>query len=63
MNTYAYTCIPGPMGRPSREQQALDALLRRVNCNDRREPPDREIEEYTLRTRRLAAITYLGSVL
>jgi len=40
----------------------MQALLRRVNCNDRREP-DTEVEEATLKARQLAAITYLSAVL
>ncbi|GGN91160.1 hypothetical protein GCM10011579_087750 [Streptomyces albiflavescens] len=59
MNTYEYPLFPG---RPGKEQDALEELLRRVNCNDRREP-SREAEEYTRRTRRLAAVTILGAVL
>ncbi|MGW3496341.1 hypothetical protein [Streptomyces sp. NPDC001020] len=48
------------LGRRAREEEALQALLRRVNCNDRREP-DREAEEILMRTRRLAAVTYLSA--
>ncbi|WP_030191566.1 hypothetical protein [Streptomyces violaceorubidus] len=60
MHAYEYPLFPGRLGR---EEEALHELLRRVNCNDRREPRDGEAEEYTLRTRRLAAVTYLGAVL
>ncbi|MEU6292507.1 hypothetical protein [Streptomyces sp. NPDC046988] len=60
MNAYEYPHFPG---RPSKEEEALHALLRRVNCNDIREPQDGEAQEYALRTRRLAAVTYLSAVL
>jgi hypothetical protein len=59
MNTYEYPLFPGRLGK---EQEALDELLRRVNHNDRREP-DRQAEEYTRKTRQLAAITFLSAVL
>ncbi|WP_331737530.1 hypothetical protein [Streptomyces sp. NBC_00019] len=59
MNTYEYPLFPGRLGK---EQEALQELLRRVNCNDRREP-DRQVEEYTRKTRQLAAITFLSAVL
>ncbi|MDR3081606.1 MAG: hypothetical protein LBV60_11890 [Streptomyces sp.] len=52
----------GGFVRRSREEEALQALLRQVNCNDRREP-DPEAEETLMRTRRLAAVTYLSAVL
>ncbi|MGW0298802.1 hypothetical protein ACWDYK_19120 [Streptomyces anthocyanicus] len=43
------------------DAEALQALLRRVNCNDRRErEPDTEVEEATLKARRLAAVAYLS---
>ncbi|MFJ3672582.1 hypothetical protein ACIPSE_39600 [Streptomyces sp. NPDC090106] len=59
MNTYEYPLFPGRLGK---EQEAMAELLRRVNCNDRREP-DRQAEEHTRRTRRLAAVTFLSAVL
>lgn len=59
MNSYEYSLFPG---RPGKEQEALEELLRRVNCNDRRKP-DREAEEYARRTRRLAAVTFVSAVL
>ncbi|WP_399895930.1 hypothetical protein ACGH7X_40365 [Streptomyces sp. BBFR51] len=45
-----------------RDAEAMQALLRRVNCNDRREP-DTKVEEATLKARQLAAIAYLSAVL
>jgi hypothetical protein len=59
MNTYEHPLFPGCLGK---EQEALEELLRRVNCNDRREP-DRQVEEYTRKTRQLAAITFLSAAL
>ncbi|MFF4354461.1 hypothetical protein [Streptomyces sp. NPDC001530] len=59
MNAYEDPLFPG---RLSKEQEAIEELLRRVNCNDRREA-DREAEEYTRRTHRLAAVTFLSAVL
>ncbi|MFI6488833.1 hypothetical protein [Streptomyces sp. NPDC050564] len=59
MNAYEYPFFPGRLGK---EQEALEELLRRVNCNDRREP-DREPEEYTRKARRLAAVTFLSALL
>ncbi|MFI7386605.1 hypothetical protein [Streptomyces sp. NPDC049813] len=49
-------------GRPSREQQALDDLLARVNCTDRRAPAKETaaIEETLRRSRVLSAVTCLG---
>ncbi|WP_372346834.1 hypothetical protein [Streptomyces sp. KL116D] len=51
--------------RLSKEQEALQDLLDRVNCNDRREPDAerRETEEYTAKTLRQMAATYLGAFL
>ncbi|MGV9915447.1 hypothetical protein ACWEWD_36080 [Streptomyces tendae] len=60
MNAYEYSPFPG---RPSKEEQALQDMLRRVNCNDRREPQDDEARQYALRTSRLAAVAYLSAAL
>ncbi|MCQ4207967.1 hypothetical protein [Streptomyces longispororuber] len=59
MNTIRYPLFAGPL---SKEQQAMEELHRRVNCNDRREQP-REAEEYARKARQLAAVTFLGAVL
>ncbi|WLW58135.1 hypothetical protein [Streptomyces sp. YU58] len=64
MNAYDRPRLPGR--RPSREQETLEQLLRRVNCNDRREPDretSREAEKYTERAHQLAAVTFLGAFL
>ncbi|GHB13852.1 hypothetical protein GCM10010330_79620 [Streptomyces tendae] len=42
-----------------RDAEAMQALLDRVNCNDRREH-DTQIEEATLKARQLAAVTYVS---
>ncbi|MEV5607480.1 hypothetical protein [Streptomyces sp. NPDC052225] len=57
---YAYPYPPR-----SKEQAALQDLLGRVNCNDRREPDGdaRAAEEYTARTLRQVALTYLSAFL
>ncbi|WP_320782892.1 hypothetical protein [Streptomyces sp. CRN 30] len=60
MNSYESPLFPGRLGK---EEEALHELLRRVNCNDRREVQDHEAAEYALRTRRLAAVTWLSAVL
>ncbi|WP_338704280.1 hypothetical protein V2W30_40930 (plasmid) [Streptomyces sp. Q6] len=56
---------PAPYSYPTKEQAALQDLLSRVNCNDRREPdPDaRAAEEYAARTLRQVAVTYLSAFL
>ena len=50
------------LGRRSREEKALQVLLRQENRNDRRER-DRQAEELLMRTRQLADVTYLSSIL
>ncbi|GHF10898.1 hypothetical protein GCM10014715_78190 [Streptomyces spiralis] len=45
-----------------KDQEAMTSLLRRVNCQDRREP-DGDVEKAVLDARRLAAVTLLGSFL
>ncbi len=45
-----------------KDAEALQALLRGVNCNDRREH-DTQVEDATLKARQLAAVTYLSAVL
>ncbi|WP_159007143.1 hypothetical protein [Streptomyces sp. NRRL S-813] len=45
-----------------KDQEAMTSLLRRVNCQDRREP-DGGVEKAVLDARRLAAVTLLGSFL
>lgn len=55
---------PAPFpGRLSKEQQAMEELLSRVNCNDRRGEPDRAADEYARRMRQLTAVTFLAAVL
>ncbi|MET7518943.1 hypothetical protein ABZS88_37025 [Streptomyces sp. NPDC005480] len=49
-------------GRLSKEQKAMEELLSRVNCNDRRER-GREADEYARRIRQLTAVTFLSAVL
>ncbi|MEU8727207.1 hypothetical protein ACFZA4_43565 [Streptomyces antimycoticus] len=63
MNMHDHPRFPGRLGK---EREALDELLRRVNCNDRREQdrePDLETEEYTRESHRLAAVTFLSALL
>ncbi|WP_121714444.1 hypothetical protein [Streptomyces sp. E5N91] len=60
MNAYDHHLFPG---RLSRDEEALQELLRRVNCNDRREPQGAAAREYADRTRRIAAVTYLSAAL
>lgn len=54
---------PGPYALvQDKDAQAMQDLLRWVNCNDRREP-DTEIEKVTLQARQLAATIYPSAVL
>ncbi|MET7597644.1 hypothetical protein ABZS84_21665 [Streptomyces sp. NPDC005481] len=59
MNRYADTFPPS---RRDKERAAMEDLLRRVNCNDRRER-DRRADEYSSNTHRLAAVAFLSAVL
>jgi hypothetical protein len=54
--------LPAGLFGTDRDQEAMESLLRRVNCNDRRNQGD-EVTEAVLRARRLAAVTLLGAVL
>ena len=54
---------PCSYGRLSKEARAMEELLDRVNCNDQRGVPDREVDEYARRMRQLTAVTFLSSVL
>ncbi|MFE2050830.1 hypothetical protein [Streptomyces sp. NPDC059459] len=50
-------------GRARRGEDPIEALLRRVNCNDRRETHGDEVERAALKARWLAAVTYLSAAL
>ncbi|GAA2345624.1 hypothetical protein GCM10010431_81440 [Streptomyces kunmingensis] len=52
-------------GRPGKDEEALRALLSRVNCNDRREPGREaaEIEETLRRARQSAGTAGLSLLL
>lgn len=54
----------GRRDRTPSDHDAMLALMRRVNCNDRREPAPEtlEIEAAVLRTQGLAAATYLSAL-
>ncbi|MFE1996088.1 hypothetical protein [Streptomyces parvulus] len=50
-------------GGTRRGEDPIEALLRRVNCNDRRERRGCEVERAALAAHRLAAATYLAAAL
>ncbi|MET7438651.1 hypothetical protein ACWERY_19095 [Streptomyces sp. NPDC004082] len=59
MNRFA---TPPSPSRRDKDREAMEDLLRRVNCNDRR-GPDREAAERADGAHRLAAVAFLSAVL
>jgi ABC-type iron transport system FetAB ATPase subunit len=59
MNRFATPLSPS---RRDKDREAMEDLLRRVNCNDRR-GPDREVADCAGGAHRLAAVAFLSAVL